>query len=148
MLSKKRVFHAIVPQSSFVFHLRNDVPPKKGDLSNLISLHNGLRGITVVVMVYMGQLSWGIGRCEWGYQFNKKLARSVAIGRAKQAFTKDFEDMEWYEQGAESFPGVGDDKDALYNFSREKAYQLIKKINEREETMSKAKYFRNFDKKA
>jgi hypothetical protein len=140
MKNAKRPFHAIIPQSLFVFHLRNDVPPKKGDLSNVAALTKDLRGTTVVVMIIDGKqgsfVTWGIGRCEWGYQFNKKLARSVAIGRAKQAFVKDAEDMKWYEQGIEPFPGVGPEKDAMYTFSREMARRLIAKINNRAEEMA------------
>jgi|GEM_PF-5695863 hypothetical protein len=140
MRIKKRAFHAIVPQNSFTFHLRNDIPPRKGDLTNDVVLHWSTRSATIVICVKDNLISWGIARCEWGYQFCKKLARAVATGRAKQAFVKPAGTSDWYKQGVEPFPeNIPAGKDEVYNVCREKARLLICKLNARSEKITNTK---------
>ena len=132
MRNKKREFHAIVPEHSFTFHVRNDVPPKKGDLANEVPLHLGTRAATLVVMVSNGLVTYGIARCQWDYQFNKKLARSVASGRAKQAFIKHPSLMkEWWKQNIHDMPSKETGKDFWYSYCRAFAGGVIQRINER-----------------
>jgi hypothetical protein len=143
MRNKKRSFHAIVPMHSFVFHVRNDVPPKKGDIANDVTLHNGTRAATVVVMIKNGLVTFGIARCEWDYQFNKKLARSIATGRAKQAFTKDPALMrEWWKQSIHGELTKESGKDFWYEYARDHAIELVIRLTERSEEIDNAKHTR------
>jgi len=140
MRNKKRAFHAIVPEHSFTFHVRNDVDPRKGDIANEITLHRGTRAATIVVMISNGLVTSGIARCEWGYQFNKKLARSVATGRAKQAFAKEPALMkEWWKQGITDMATKETSKDFWYEYARNFAINLVYRLNDRAEQINSTK---------
>lgn len=138
MNKRKRAFHAIVPDQLFVFHVRNDVAPRKGDLINEIALHDKLRGVTIVILVFNGNMAWGIGRCEWKDQFNKKLARAVATGRAKQAIGLAYShSLNWLKQGIVPYPNGSKEYKEIYKTCRNYAGELIMKLTARALSMNK-----------
>lgn len=144
-MKHRRPFHDINFESLFVFHVRNDMKnqsPEKAALDpmNGTILHPGLRAITVVVVVDGKDVAYGIGRCEWKYQFCRKLARTVATGRAKQALwyhgmIDHNMNANWYKQGTAAFKESPDPKEK-YAQAKILARTLIEKINDRASAMA------------
>lgn len=123
-----RSFHAIEPDHLFIFHIRNDVPRRKGEIGNDVTLH-GSRAATVAIAIKGDQMTYGIARCQWCLHFNRKLAREVAIGRTKQAFTLLPAEMDWLKQGRAPFWVSEPDPKLVFGAARGYAIRLVKRIS-------------------
>lgn len=138
-MKQKRPFHNVNYENMFVFHVRNDITPDPEkalkDPMNGTLLNGSMRAITVVVLIDGTDAAYGIGRCEWKYQFNRKLARAVALGRAKQALwnsglvDQSFNAV-WYKQGtAHDF--ISSDFKSRLSQAKSLARRLIQDVNDR-----------------
>lgn len=125
-----RSFHAIEPDHQFIFHTRNDIPPRKGEIGNDVEL-KGSRAATIAVLVKGTTVKYGVARCQWAYQFCRKLARDVAIGRAKQAFVYA-DPMKWDKHGTIEGVSLADPKE-IYKAVRTSAVELIRAMSMRAE---------------
>jgi hypothetical protein len=123
-----RAFHALEPDYQYVFHIRNDQLPRKGEIGNDIKLA-GSKAATIVILKKDQRMVYGIGRCQWTYPFNRKLGRETATGRAKQALSGDVNPIDWMERGiAADFPGTMDPKE-IYQMARNFAVELVNRIS-------------------
>lgn len=123
-----RPFHAIEPDHEFVFHIRADIEPHgKGDLGNQVKLV-GSRAATIVVMNKGGITSYGVGRCQWEFPFNRKLGREVARGRAKQALYAPPSILDSSYRGR-AIPLLADDPKEIFAIARNVALEIINKLN-------------------
>jgi len=123
-----RTFHAIVPDHLFIFHVRNDEKNPKGSIAGEVTLI-GSRAATVAVIVFNHKIVYGIARCQWAYQFNRKLAREVATGRAKKAYAGMSKKIEWYNEGTLPNHDLGEDPKEIYKACRGNAIDLIKRVS-------------------
>jgi len=133
MKSKLRQFHSIQPDFTFINHGRNDMEaPHKGDLCTRVNLPDDIRGLTICVIFKGRDVAYGVARCEWKYPFNKKLARKVAIGRAKQALDRywdnDVEDLKWWKQGIVIMAHRPTDRKEQFASASLFAEDLVKKL--------------------
>ncbi len=91
----------------------------------------GSRAATVAIIIKGSCAAYGVARCQWRFQFCRKLAREVAIGRAKQAMGTKVSPMDWMEKGrSEPIKGTVDAKD-LYATARKMAVGIIRRISTR-----------------
>ncbi len=123
-----RSFHAIEPDHLFVFHTRRDMPPRKGEIGNDVKLR-GSRAATVVIVIWGNEMAYGIARCQWCLSFNRKLAREVAIGRAKQVLGASACAVDWLKQGLRPFDTEIKDPKAVFQVARKFAIDLVSRIS-------------------
>lgn len=138
-MKHRRPFHDVKFDSMFVFHVRNDIKMTPVNPMCGTILHSGLRAITVVVIIDGKDAAYGIARCEHKYQFCRKLARTVALGRAKQALWHSGlvdQDMNanWRKQGTCVLKDTSDIKEKYFD-AKLLARKLIGKINDQTEAM-------------
>ena len=124
-----RPFHTVVPDHEFVFHIRKDVPPRKGEIGNDVSLA-GSRAATVAVVIKNHHVFYGLSKCQWEYQFCRKLGRHVALGRAMHAMSLFPErQASWTDRGWADHLGYDADAKAVYSHARAVAINIISGVS-------------------